>query len=260
MAWFIKRGRPFLEPELEAWHFQTWRWLIAGLGGLDSLRGTALVLPTRAFFPPADDQGQGVVAHVFDRVKYLAGMGDVACDLVAQPAQPELRVAEHVSLHRQHAAPAGTFGLQGNTPTITYDPDLENDPIKLVAVLAHELAHLRLAHFAQPLPGGRDANERATDLGTVALGFAVFGANCAFGFERFQDPITQGWRSARLGYLDEREWAFGLAVWLSLTGRDIAPAERYLKAHLVADVKSAQRSLKGRDALAGIYGGSPDMA
>ena len=247
MAWFTRgEAKPFLEPALEDWHVQAWRWLLAHIGGPDGLRGFALVLPTRDFFPPTEAVGHARVAHVFASVQRIAGVADLSCDLIVQPPHPELRVGEMVSLQRDASVAAGTFGLEGNSAAITYDPALANDPMKLIAVLAHEVAHLRLLGFKQSLPGGRDANERATDLATVALGYGLFGANCAFNFERHHDPVLQGWQCARLGYLDEREWVFALSVWLALTARDGGAAKRYLKPHLYADLRAATARLARR--------------
>ena len=190
--------------------------------------------------------GHALVEHVFAQVKQLAGLADLPCSLVEQPPHPELLVAEMVSLQRAGSVPAGTFGLDGNVASITYDPALARDPVRLVAVLAHEPAHLRLLGFSENLAGGRDANERATDLATVSMGFGLFGAQCAFNFKRHQDPLSQGWRYSRLGYLDEREWAFALAVWFALTRRDVVSARRYLKPHLFADARAAYASLAPR--------------
>jgi hypothetical protein len=254
MRLFRTRARTFLEPELEDWHVSAWRWLLDGMGGVDGLRDRPLVTPTRAFFPPAAEDGHGRVAHVFAQVKLHAGMAAWECGLVAQPEQSPLLVGEMVALERSEPAPAGTFGLEGNAPLITYDPSLADDPLKLVAVLIHELAHLRLMDLGLP-PGGEACVERATDLATVALGFGLFGSNCAFGFERYQGPISQGWRSARLGYLEEREWAFALAVFLTLTGRDVGETKRYLKGHLFADLGRAVAVLRARPAaLAAVVG------
>jgi hypothetical protein len=219
--------------------------LLGALGGVDGLRQRPLVVPTRAFFPATDETGHGRVAHVFAQVKLHAGMADWECGLVAQPEQSPLRVGEMVALERSRHTPAGTFGLEGNAPLVTYDPSLADDPLKLVAVLVHELAHLRLMDMGLP-PVGEAYLERATDLATVALGFGLFGSNCAFGFERYQDPISQGWRTARLGYLEEREWAFALAVFLTLTGRDVGETKRYLKEHLYADLGRAIRVVRER--------------
>ncbi len=247
MGWFRSGPKSFLEPELEEWHLAAWTWLIRNLGGIDGIAAFPLVLPNRVFFPPTDATGAARVRHVFEQVKKLAGLEACECDLLEQPRGPELRVGEVATLTREGSVPAGTFGLEGNRPAITYDPALENEPVKLVAVLAHELAHLRLKAFPEDLPGDRDANERATDLATVATGFGLFGADSAFNFQRHQDAFSQGWRSSRLGYLSEREWAFALAVRFRLLGEDIGAARPYLKSHLFTDLKTASSCLKSRD-------------
>lgn len=249
MQWLRSGARPFLEPELEEWQLEAWRWLLGRLGGVPALLQATLVTPTRDFFPPTDATGHARVEHVFEQVKRHADMADWRCRLAAQPRQPELRLGEFVAVRRSRPDPAGTFGLKGNEPAITYDPAAAKDPMVLVAVLAHELAHLLLATLPDALPGGRDANERMTDLATVAMGFGLFGSNCAFGFERFHGPVSQGWSWSRLGYLEEREWAFALAVQFELTGREAAAVRRYLKPHLFTDFRTALGSLRRRPEL-----------
>jgi hypothetical protein len=111
----------------------------------------------------------------------------------------------------------------------------------LVATLAHELAHYRLAGVPTEPPGGADALEFATDLTTVYLGFGLFGANSAFNFRQYQDVMSQGWEAARQGYLSEREWVFALAVYLELRQQSSTEAKSFLKPHLYSDLRKAQR-------------------
>ena len=172
------------------------------------------------------------------------------CRLEAQAASPELRVGELASLKLDHSQfPAGTFALAGNEAVVTYDPASVNDPMKLIATLAHELAHYKLANVADEPPGGEDGHEPATDLLTVYLGFGLFGANSAFNFAQHQEVMSQGWSYSRLGYLSEREWVFALAVFLTL--KRLAPQQthRYLKDHLIADLGKAMRYLEKKPAL-----------
>ena len=94
-----------------------------------------------------------------------------------------------------------------------------------------------------------------TDLAVAVMGFGLFGADCAFNFQRFQDPLSHGWKSSRLGYLEEREWVFALAVPFDLTGRDADAARGFLKPYLFSDLRAAVKSLRRRPALlAGIEG------
>jgi hypothetical protein len=117
-----------------------------------------------------------------------------------------------------------------------------------VAVFAHELAHYLLATIAEPLPGGEEVHELATELAVAYAGMGILAANAAFAFEQFQDGMTQGWSSSRSGYFSERSWAFALAVFLILTGRR-GQADPWLKPTLRDMVRAADRYLDKRPAL-----------
>ena len=87
------------------------------------------------------------------------------------------------------------------------------------------------------------------------MGFGLFGANCAFNFRRLQDPLSHGWKSSRLGCLEERQSVFAVAVPFELTGRDADAVRGYLKASLFRGLRAAVKSLRRRPALlAGIEG------
>ena len=147
------------------------------------------------------------------------------------------------------SGPAGTFGLAGNTAEITYDRAYLGQPWRLVAVMAHELAHFRLSVVRESPPGGPDLGEPAADLTTIAFGFGLFGANVAFEFSIDQDYQGSSWRTSRLGYLSEREWIFGLAIFLEVGFHEFPPLKPYLKPHLWSDLQSARRSLAERRSL-----------
>ena len=228
------RARSYLPPEEEEWHIETWRWLLDSFGGLPVLSQANLVIPTRSFFPPTDAVGHDRVLHVFEAVKKHARMANWECKLVAQARRPDF-------LEHHHAA-AGTFSVDGGAASITYDPDLIDEPVKLVATLAHELAHYFLG--AQLPPGGEDTLEPATDLTAAYLGFGVFGANVALTFEQHRDVFSYGWSSSRLGYLNEGGWTFALAVFAFLRRDTVEPLEPYLKPHLYTELRKAMAYLR----------------
>jgi len=244
MRWPLRRRRSFLDPEAEASHVAAWRWLLRQFGGIADLSRSPLVLPTRSFFPPTEATGQERAQHVFDSVKRHARLGDWPCRLVAQAPRPEPRVEGVAALRHSGDHAAGTFSLHGNEAVVTYDPASLDDPFKLVATFAHELAHYKLAGAVEEPPGGAGALETTTDLTTVYLGFGVFGANCAFNFSQHQSLLSQGWGWSRLGYLSERDWTFALAVFLALRGEAAPDLRDFLKAHLLADLRKAMRYLR----------------
>lgn len=237
------RPRSFLSPEEEAWHIETWRWLLDRFGGLAVLSEASIVVPSREFFPPTDAAGHDRALHVFEAVKNHAGMANWECNLIAQAPGPNPHLGGVATVQGLQGA-AGTFGVEDRRIAITYDPALLDQPVKLVAVLAHELAHYLLAAERELPPGGEEMHEPATDLTAAYLGFGVFGANSAFTFEQHQDAGTQGWSSLRLGYLSERAWVFALAVFAFLRQDSIEPLEHYLKPHLYGDLRKAMKYLR----------------
>ncbi len=135
---------------------------------------------------------------------------------------------------------SGAAGLYHHDPTdrprISIDQRQLEDPVALVAVLAHELGHIILLR-----PGLVDREdpymEPLNDLLTIFLGFGIFTANAAFRFEQHSDNTSQGWSTRRLGYLSEEELGYALArfayergegnpAWISFLSTNVAS---YLK-------------------------------
>ncbi len=245
---FTKKG--FLDPEDEAWHLESWAWLLRHLGGISALRRRPLVRATASYFPPSSESGHARAEHIFSCVKKLAGISDWPCILVEQPKRPEPKVAELglLKVEKSHL-PLGSFSVSEGTVTITYDPDSLKNPVVLVATLAHELAHYLLATIQEEPPGGEDMHEYLTDLATVCLGFGLFGANSAFNFSQHTGVLSQGWRTSSRGYLRERDWAFALAVFLVLRNENAVDIRRELKPHLYDDMRSGLKYLESNPVL-----------
>ena len=243
-------NRTFLDADVEAWQRETWQWFLATFGGIADLKKSKLVLPTREFFPSTDKQGHERAEYIFECIKHLARMPEWPCRLVAQPRRAELSVGDLAALKPITHAPSGTFGFEGNEVVITYQPADIDNPGMLIATLVHELAHYLLLRWRKEVPGGEEVHELTTDLLTVYMGFGVFGASCAFNFNQFQGVMSQGWQWARRGYLDERTWAFALAVFLGLREESVDLVQPYLKSYLFDEVKDAHRYLRRRDFLA----------
>lgn len=231
----------FLDRDTETWHFETWARLLRVLGGR-GVAQTPLVLPTKDFFPTTKLTGHDRALHAFACVKSAMGMNEWPCDLVADEGPPSLQDVGEFWTVKTPGRAAGTFSAKSGQVTLTYDPGLVKDPMRLVATLAHELSHYLLAGVKEEPPGGWDLHELATDLTVAYCGFGVFGANSAFEFARFHETGRQGWRSQRIGYLSERTWALALATFLALTGRQGA-AHDWLKPGLRDVVRSAEKYL-----------------
>jgi hypothetical protein len=249
MGFFGKKH--FLDPEDEAWHLDSWRWMLMHFGGLARLKQSPIVFASSEFFAPTEAMGHVRAEHIFGCVKRHARMEEWPCALIAQPESVPLRVGELASLKRVSGGmPLGTFKVEKDrTVTISYDLAKLDEPATLIATFAHELAHYRLATVREETPGGHDMHEFATDLMTVFLGFGVFGANGAFNFRQFGGTFSHGWQTSGAGYLRERDWVFALAVFLALRGEETDLLRRHLKRHLYSDLNAATKYLARNPAL-----------
>ena len=231
----------FLDADVEDWLLETWAWLLTELGGLERLRQAPLVLPSRDFFPPTETVGHARALYLFQQVKLWSGLAEWPCELESFDRPAGGLVAQVGALQRGKSA-NGTFRTPDNRAIVSYAGDLVTQPAKLIATLAHELAHylLRAKARTDP-PGGGELEELATDLAIAWLGFGVIGANAAFSFGQHGDAFSQGWASSRSGYLSERSWAFALALFCTL--KDIPAPTDHLKDTLVDPTRKAMRYL-----------------
>lgn len=242
-----------LDEEVEAFHVRTWEWLLDCGGGPKFLRDRPLVLPTPAFFPATQLEGHARAEHILKACQTHAGLADRPVKLIGQ-AELAGRVSTFMSVQNpKHAA--GTFSHSGNGGRITYDVGLLREPVALVATFAHELGHYFNDAFRFGHPDGEEAIEPATDTTATFLGFGVFGANSAFAFKRFQDFDAQGWSSSRLGYITEDEWAFDLAMFSALGGRDLEQARQHLKPHIWNQTNRALKYLAASGVCKRMLGG-----
>lgn len=240
MFWRVQR--PHVDQDDELWLIECWRWLTSLLGPVDAESPRSLLLPSLRHFPTTEASGHERATHYFDLVRRYMGLSDRHYELVMQDERPNLGSSIVFGSMKTSGA-EGTYSVQGNTAYVTYDPGILGDPMKMVAVFAHELAHDILLNQPSEPPGGPDMEEFATDLATVHLGFGLFGANVAFDFNQFTDFDRQGWSAARTGYLGENEWGFAIALFLALQNRDTREVDGFLKSHLASIVNRAHKYL-----------------
>jgi hypothetical protein len=237
----------FLDAEIEGWVLETWAWLLKASSGWEQMKSTRLVLPTRDFYPPTQTTGHDRALYVFELTRRFMFLDDWPVELEAFERLPRhQRVGTYAALQRGESA-SGTFRVEDGRAIITYATDLVDDPRRLIATLSHELAHYRLATILQPIPGGNDLHELATELTVAFCGFGVFGANAAFSFEQHHDTWGRGWSAQRSGYFSERTWAFALALFLAMTETEIP--QDHLKRSVADLTRQAQRYLKRHDTL-----------
>jgi hypothetical protein len=233
------RRKPVVDAETAAWHADNLAWLIRQFGGRDALAETKLVLPKPGFFTFENEQGHALALRIFEQVKAYCGMTDWDVDLVPDdnPLAEMPALSEGMVAPQTHAL--GTFGVSGNRIQISYATAQLQQPDRLIATFAHELAHYLLATAAETPPCEEDEVEFLTDLTALYLGFGVFLANARIAFE----GSTQGWRWQRAGYLPEADLIFALALFIRAKGLDAGPACAALKPHRAKMLRRAVQEL-----------------
>ncbi|MEO1332185.1 MAG: hypothetical protein AAFV32_01605 [Myxococcota bacterium] len=219
--------------------------------GFEQFIRTPIILPTAEHFPNApDDADEPTLAeHLFACTKLHAGLEDWPCELEHHTNAPRMRdlVGLLPSLESSSMNAAGTFRIdRSRRVVITYAEGSTSDPVAFIATMAHELAHYLMMTIPTPPPGGEDAEEPATDLTAVFMGFGVFTANAAVRFNQFSDGTMIGWSMSRTGYLTEQSIAYALAIFLTLTGTPFSVARSHLDPNPRSYTKAALKDLRKR--------------
>jgi hypothetical protein len=243
--WPFKR-KPFLDPETADWHIENFEWLVEGFAKSKSLTQSQLVLPKPGFFPNDGETGHALAERIFEQVKQYA--------LIEWPVRLVQREAIRKASRSMFDVNTGrsilgTFQPSlDNVPEISYAANLVDEPISLIATLAHELGHLVVHSTAKEPICEPDEEEFLTDLAAVYLGFGIFLANSAFETEQWRDDAmgTQGWRTNRQGYLPESDLVFATALFVLVKGLDPKEARTSLKPRLVKSFDAALLDLMDR--------------
>ena len=204
------------------------RWL-AGKLGLDRLVSAEVILPEPRFFPDSYSGTPDDARRIFSRV-----CGYMKLD----PNRFELEVIPGDSI--PHAA--GLYQT-GDRPRIVLADAQLADPERLVATIAHELAHDIL------LGGGllttqEEDHEPVTDLVPVFLGLGLFLANPPLRDRSYSDQNWHYFTINRQGYLPSRMLGYALALFAFARGEAKPAWARYLRADAVEPLKRGLRYLQ----------------
>ncbi|MEL6344345.1 MAG: hypothetical protein AAFV53_14605 [Myxococcota bacterium] len=236
-GWFSEGSLP--DEDSRQWMLTAWQWLWANDPLPAHLHSAPLIWPSAEDFPLTTPEDPERARQVFGMVKGHAGMAGWRCALQAQPVDVTAQLRDAgVYVDGGSGDPGGTFSVSAKGPLITYAPDFCEDLSVLIAVLAHEVGHLRLATVRAGRPGGPEMEEPLTDLCAIAMGFGIFLANTAVIERTHGDGLFKGWSLSTSGYLSARERAFALALFSETHRLDPQP----IACHLDANPKRAYRS------------------
>jgi hypothetical protein len=185
---------------------------LAQMLGQEKLLEATTILPDDKFFPDRYDGSHDGVIAMAERVARYMGIARNSF-VVEIYAENEQAWRELIPVWSGETTDAAGFYFHephdGRYLVGVHGDQLE-DPLCLVATLAHELAHVLLLGGGL-LDRNQEDMEPLTDLATVFLGMGFFTASAAFQFRQWTDNSRQGWSTKRTGYLSEQLWGYALA-------------------------------------------------
>jgi len=200
------------------------QWVDDGFRRLDTVLGrprmldAEVILPSVEYFPDNYDRTPASAEALFRRVCSYMKVTPEAVEL--EIFADEIKELQNL-LPSWRGASGGCAGLYTHDPSGAEEQQHRNmvvavkssqleDPLALVATIAHELGHVILLGGKLLDPKLSD-HEPLTDLLTVYLGLGIFTPNSAARFRQYQDERKAGWSMHRLGYLPEEVFGYAMA-------------------------------------------------
>lgn len=199
---------------------ETQNALIGALAELVRSRGAApflrapLLEPNDRWFPDQWVPTAEGVATLARRLLGFAGLDRLKVEVVVFANEAELEgvVGQSGLPEGGHKGAAAWFaGIRDGCCIFGVDEEKLEDPIGVVAAMAHEVGHA-FREFHGIVDDDHELEERLTDVTTVYLGFGILTANAAYRYRASGDYSYTQWSHERLGYLSEVDLAFLLAV------------------------------------------------
>ncbi len=188
--------------------------------GMEKLQTKPTILPLPEFFP---DRFAATEAALDSLVSRVCTYMDVEYEnVIVYQFSHNAGRQETLYGHSNNSGAAGYFSNseQGKF-FVGIEENLLTKPVKLVATIAHELAHVLLLGSGKVTREEED-HEYLTDLLTVYLGMGVFTANSVFTFSQWRGAGNHGWSSSRQGYMTEPMLGYALACYCWMRG-DLNP-------------------------------------
>lgn len=226
---FNKRA---VEDHIADWVEDRFAILLEHFSADKSVRATTLVLPGDEGLVLDAKTGEGRAKQAYFYTARHAGLAEWPVKLTCDGDDGPRDLGDGVIIPSSNTA-AGSFAVSARGEVeIRFSRDLIDQPGRLIATFAHELAHLLLhARHVEEGVRGEEA-ELVTDLAAAYLGFGVHLANAAFELEQFQDGLMGGWSSRRQGYLTENTLVYATALFCAIKDDGFDDARDALKPRL----------------------------
>ena len=221
MSWWPFHSKCPIDDQTRIWVDDRMEWLDNQFG-LEQWWNMPLIEPTDEFFPDPFDSSEASVRRMLDRICRYMGVDPDRIILRLYADGRDRKLTSHLPLHQESQGAAGTYAegaSEDGRSIVSIARSTTGHAAPLVAVIAHELAHARHLGEKRISPDEPD-HEDTTDLATVFFGLGVFNANAVAQFQQWSTGNMSGWRSSRIGYLDEPIFGYALALWAYVRGLD----------------------------------------
>ncbi len=241
---FFKKSKNIcpIDEETRIWMENALIWLIKQFGE-DRITKEGMILPTQDFFPLKFDGSKQIALQILNIVSTKMNIDPNKILLEFYNEQLlEIKSDTGFSLFtQQYEDGKYSSGLYGGEDTtgkflIALETSQLSEPEKLIATLAHELAHIKI------LGEGRlkENDEYLTDLTTVFFGFGIFNANASFKFYSGYDK----WSYSKQGYLTQQEWGYALALYSYIRYEETPAWLQYITPNIQSDFKKSYSYIK----------------
>jgi hypothetical protein len=233
LGWFRSQARCPVDDVTRTWLDERWAWLEEQFG-LDRLRKMEVILPSHKYFPDRYEKTTEDVQRMMERV----------CEYMElDPDSIELsfyRDRKSVYLGGIQEGAAGLYRGGGYKFKVAVEVSNLENPLGLVAVLAHELGHVHLLGHGR-ITDDEEDHEPLTDLLTVYFGFGVFTANSVVQESHWSAGNSSGWSVGRRGYLTMQQYGYALALFARSREEDGSAWVKELRLDVRAAFKQAKR-------------------
>jgi hypothetical protein len=233
------------------------QWVDDGFNRLSRMLGhkrmleANLVLPDAEHFPDPYDKSESAAEKMLCRICDYMKVDRSQIDLEIFPDETE-ELKEMLPYWKgSHNGCAGLYvhpDDESHRMVVALRSSQLDDPMALVATLAHELGHVILLGGGLMEHSVKDM-EPMTDLLTVFLGFGIFNANCAARLTKWQNDRKQGWSMQRLGYLPEEIYGYALARFAYERGERRPEWTKHLSTNVRSYFKKSEAWLEHNEAM-----------
>ena len=215
MFWNKKIKSPVSEAD-EVWVNESLTWLRKTFTE-EHFQQIPTVTPTVDFYNRTFNRSEEDAHFILERTKELMAIQNDEIELNFFDNSPTEMEDDNMlsspsdNIHGSWDGAAGTYELkEGKKAIISIEVSQLNDPISLIATMAHELAHEILLGEGYL----KENDEFLTDLTAVFYGFGLFLGNSRFRFVQRSTTFGSEWQSSSQGYLPEQVIGYAMA-WLS---------------------------------------------